>query len=174
MPPKRPFALAVVRGDRVRVRRLRVEELDDDGVLLVEPEEAVGPGDVVAVVVPHPPRVEDAERRHPADVLAEPEDAARGRLVERALHRALVRREDEVGHLVLGGEEAHGRAAGFAGQLGAPERVGDRPGEDGLERRQEEVRPLEEEGPLLGVEQGEAPVDRRAGRRRPRPARNRD
>ncbi len=155
--------LAVGQGELVGIVCLRVEELERDRILLVEAEEAVGAGDVVGVAASHPPGIEDAERRHLPDILAQAEDAAEGVLGERGLHRTLVGREEEIGDPVLVGEESQGRAAGLAGQLRSPKRVGHGPGEDGLDRRQEEVGAFEEERPFLGVEQGETAVDLELG-----------
>jgi hypothetical protein len=103
--------------------------------------------------------VKQNQSRGPADVLPQPEDAAVDALVEGIGERALVRRKDEVHHLVLGGEETERRPSHLAREFRAPGRVGHGPREDGLDRRGEEVEAFEEERPFLGVEEREARVD---------------
>ena len=69
--------------------------------------------------------------------------------------RALASGHQQVGAGVARRDEAEGVAALLADELRSPVRVGDVAGVDDLELRVEEIGALEEERPLLLVEEGE-------------------
>ncbi len=150
--------LAEFKGDRARVFGFGMKILEPKVGALAEPEKSVSAADMVGVAPAGPAGVKEAEGGAFADIVAVAEDSSGHVLIERGRAGALVGGENQVIDPVPGGKEADGAAAGFPGELCPPHGIGNRPGEYSLERRQEEIAPFKEEGPLLRIVEGKTRV----------------
>lgn len=154
-------------GHRVGILRHRCQVLKVEPRGPIELIESIRRGDLVGVPGAEPPGVEHAEVRVPAQVTAEPGHGGPGVLLERGRAGPLVGRKQEVGESVPRGEHADhvaGRATDLPGYFDAAIGIGDRPGQDCLNRSREELGAFEEERALFRIEQREASVDVEQGR----------
>ncbi len=144
--------------DRCRILGLAVQDLGGGGVRALLPAR-VHAGDVVAVVVALAEGADRADAEVRVEVVAVAADGDVRLLVELLEARAEHARHQHQRGGVARDDRAVGAAAGAAGHAQAEVGIGDLAGVEHVELAGEVVRALEEERPLLLVEQGEAVVE---------------